>query len=143
MSVWETRIDRGSSGFAANRARMLAQLDEARALERRTAEKSAAAKPLFDQRGQLLPRERMALLLDPGAAFIELSALAGYTFDRPESDKSIPGGGSISGVGFVAGVRCVIVASDSAIEAGSIRPMGQEKMIHQLVLTKSMPLFLK
>ena len=129
MAVWETRIDIADAAFVANRARMLAQLEEARALERRTAEKSAAAKPLFDKRGQLLPRERLALLLDPGAPFIELSALAGYTFDRPEADQSIPGGGSISGIGFVSGVRCVIMASDSAIEAGSIRPMGQEKMI--------------
>ena len=129
MSVFETLVAPIDPAFAVNRAHMLAQLDEARALERRTAEKSAAAKPLFDQRGQLLPRERIALLLDPGAPFIELSALAGYLFDRPEPDQSIPGGGSISGIGFVSGVRCVIMASDSAIEAGSIRPMGQEKMI--------------
>ena len=129
MPVWQTSINSADAAFAANRARMLAQLDEARALERRTAQKSTAAKPLFDKRGQLLPRERIALLLDPGAPFIELSALAGYTFDTPDPDKSIPGGGSITGVGFVSGVRCVILASDSAIEAGSIRPMGQEKMI--------------
>ena len=129
MIAFETCIQSADAAFAANRAHMLAQLDEARALERRTAEKSASAKPLFDKRGQLLPRERIALLLDPGAPFIELSALAGYLFDRLEPDKSIPGGGSISGIGFVSGVRCVIMASDSAIEAGSIRPMGQEKMI--------------
>ena len=129
MQLWETSINSVDAAFAANRARMLAQLDEARALERRTAERSAAAKPLFDKRGQLLPRERIALLLDPGAPFIELSALAGYTFDTPDPEKSIPGGGSITGIGFVSGVRCVILASDSAIEAGSIRPMGQEKMI--------------
>ncbi len=129
MAALETNILSADAAFAANRAAMLAQLEEARALERRTAEKSATAKPLFDKRGQLLPRERIALLLDPGAPFIELSALAGYLFDRPEPEKSIPGGGSISGIGFVSGVRCVIMASDSAIEAGSIRPMGQEKMI--------------
>ncbi len=129
MAAFQSNIQTSGAAFTANRAAMLAQLDEARALERRTAEKSASAKPLFDKRGQLLPRERIALLLDPGAPFIELSALAGYLFDRPEPDKSIPGGGSISGIGFVSGVRCVIMASDSAIEAGSIRPMGQDKMI--------------
>ena len=100
-----------------------------RALERRTAEKSAAAKPLFGKRGQLLPRERIALLLDRGAPFFELSAPVGYTFDTPDPDRSIPGGGSIIGIGFVSGVRCVILASDSAIEVGSIRPMSREKMI--------------
>ena len=86
MQLWETSINSVDAAFAANRARMLAQLDEARALERRTAERSAAAKPLFDKRGQLLPRERIALLLDPGAPFIELSALAGYTFDTPDPE---------------------------------------------------------
>ncbi len=108
---------------------MLALLAEAKALEQRTADKSASAKPLFDKRGQLLPRERVALLLDPGAPFIEMSALAGYQLDRPEADKSVPGGGCISGVGFVSGVRCVVMASDSGVEAGSIRPMGQDKIV--------------
>ena len=129
MAAFESALCATGPEFALNRDRMLAQLDDARALERRTAEKSASAKPMFDKRSQVLPRERIALLLDPGAPFIELSALAGYLFDRPEPEKSIPGGGSISGIGFVSGVRCVIMASDSAIEAGSIRPMGQEKMI--------------
>ncbi len=134
MAAFETGIKTSDTAFAANRTAMLAQLDQARALERRTAEKSASAKPLFDKRGQLLPRERIALLLDPGAPFIELSALAGYLFDRPEPDQSIPGGGSISGIGFVSGVRCVILASDAAIEAGSIRPMGQDKMIRAQII---------
>ncbi len=129
MAVFETCLQTADGAFATNRATMLAQLEEARMLERRTADKSASAKPLFDKRGQLLPRERVALLLDSGAPFIELSALAGYLFDRPEPEKSIPGGGCISGVGFVSGVRCVIMASDSGVEAGSIRPMGQDKII--------------
>ncbi len=125
----ETGINSSDAAFTANRAHMLALLAEARALEQRTRDKSASAKPLFDKRGQLPPRERVALLLDPGAPFIEMSALAGFLFDRPEPDKSIPGGGCISGIGFVSGVRCVIMASDSGVEAGSIRPMGQDKII--------------
>jgi len=129
MPAYETQIDTADPQFAENRAHMLACLAEARALEQRTADKSASAKPLFDKRGQLLPRERVALLLDPGAPFIEMSALAGYQLDRPEADKSIPGGGCISGVGFVSGVRCVVMASDSGVEAGSIRPMGQDKIV--------------
>ena len=129
MPAYETQIDTADPQFAENRAHMLACLVEARALEQRTADKSASAKLLFDKRGQLLPRERVALLLDPGSPFIEMSALAGYQLDRPEADKSIPGGGCISGVGFVSGVRCVVMASDSGVEAGSIRPMGQDKIV--------------
>jgi geranyl-CoA carboxylase beta subunit len=129
MPVIESRINPDSAGFAANRAHMERLLGEVRALEARTRARSDAAKPRFDQRGQLLPRERLALLLDPGAPYVELSALAGYGLDRPDLDMSIPGGGSISGIGFVAGVRCVVLASDAGIEAGSIRPMGLEKML--------------
>ena len=129
MPIFETNIPSTGPALALNRTHMLALLDEARALEQRTRDKSASTKPLFDKRGQLLPRERVALLLDPGAPFIEMSALAGFLFDRPEADKSIPGGGCISGIGFVSGVRCLIMASDSGVEAGSIRPMGQDKII--------------
>ena len=64
-----------------------------RALEERTRAASAAAKDRFHKRGQLLPRERVALVLDPGSPFIELSTLAGYMFDVPDADKSVPGGG--------------------------------------------------
>ena len=128
MPVLESRVDPLGAAYAANAAHMERLLNEARALEARTRERSAASKPLFDKRGQLLPRERLALLLDAGSPFLELSALAGYGLDRPEPDKSIPGAGVISGIGFVSGVRCMVMVSDAGIEAGAIRPMGLEKM---------------
>ena len=56
----------------------------------------------------MLPRERVALVLDPGTPFIELSTLAGYMFDVSDADKSVPGGGLIAGIGFVAGIRCMV-----------------------------------
>ncbi|NCV88741.1 MAG: acyl-CoA carboxylase subunit beta, partial [Betaproteobacteria bacterium] len=64
---------------------MLEQLGRLRALEARTVQQSAAAKTLFDRRGQLLPRERLARLLDPGAPWLEFSTLAGYGMDRNAS----------------------------------------------------------
>jgi hypothetical protein len=112
-----------------------------RALEARTAAASARAKPLFDKRGQLLPRERVTRLLDPGAPWLELSTMAGFGLDNPDPDKSIPGGGVINGIGFVSGVRCVINASDAGIDAGAIQHMGREKILRgqQIALENRLP----
>ena len=54
----------------------LARLAQWHELQDRAALASAQSKPVFDKRGQLLPRERVALLLDPGAPFLSLCALA-------------------------------------------------------------------
>src|SRR3954468_15206847 len=104
MAVIDSTIAASSLAYKANRDGMLALIGRMRALEERTRKASAAAKDRFHQRGQLLPRERVALVLDPGSPFIELSTLAGYMFDVPDVDKSVPGGGLIAGIGFVSGV---------------------------------------
>ena len=62
-------------------------------MEERTRAASAAAKDRFHKRGQLLPRERVALVLDPGSPFIELSTLAGYRFDVADAEKACPAAG--------------------------------------------------
>jgi geranyl-CoA carboxylase beta subunit len=129
MPAIQSKIDVSSAAFQSNRASMLALVDVLRKLETRTRQKSDAAKPLFDKRGQLLPRERIARLLDIGAPWLELSSLAGYCLDNPDPEKSIPGGGMISGIGYVAGVRAMVVASDSGIDAGAIQHMGREKLL--------------
>ena len=103
MTILESTIAPSSDAYKANRDGMLALIARMRALEERTRAASAAAKDRFHKRGQLLPRERVALVLDPGSPFIELSTLAGYMFDVPDADKSVPGGGVIAGIGFVVG----------------------------------------
>ena len=102
MPVIDNTIATGSAAYKANREGMLALIARMRALEERTRAASAAAKDRFHKRGQLLPRERVALVLDPGSPFIELSTLAGYMFDVPDDDKSVPGGGVVAGIGFVS-----------------------------------------
>ena len=118
-----------SPAAQARREAMLARIAAWRALEDRAAQASAAAKPVFDKRGQLLPRERVALLLDRGAPWLPLSSLAGYMQDTKDPAKSVPGGGMIAGIGFVEGVRCMVVASDSGIDAGAIQAMGLDKIL--------------
>ncbi|HCT04494.1 MAG TPA: acetyl-CoA carboxylase carboxyltransferase subunit, partial [Pseudomonas sp.] len=78
MPVIESLIDSHSAQFAQNREAMLAALAHLRQLEQNLLAKADEAKPKFDKRGQLLPRERLNLLLDPGAPFLELAGLAGY-----------------------------------------------------------------
>src|SRR6202166_4353924 len=117
MTVIESTIAPSSDTFKANRTGMLALISRMRALEDRARAASAAAKDRFHKRGQLLPRERVALVLDPGAPFIELSTLAGYGFDVPDPDKSVPGGGLIAFCRFVASAACMVSANDSGIDA--------------------------
>ena len=141
MPVFETKIDVRSQAFAQNRKAHLALIDEFRALEKKIVETSARAKKKFDERGQILPRERIALILDRGAPFLEISTLCGYKMHDDDGDASISGGGGISGIGFVAGVRCVVSASDSGIKGGAATPMGVHKglRVQALALENKLP----
>jgi geranyl-CoA carboxylase beta subunit len=141
MPAIESKLNPQSAAFQANRAAMLELVGRVRALEARAAQASAKSKPLFDKRGQLLPRERVARLLDPGAPWLLLSSMAGFCLDNPDPEKSIPGGGMIAGIGYVSGVRVVVVASDAGIDAGAIQHMGREKYLRaqQLALDNKLP----
>src|SRR5438105_14148466 len=141
MAIIENTVATGSDAFKANRDGMLALIARMRGLEERTRAASAAAKDRFHKRGQLLPRERVALVLDPGCPFIELSTLAGYMFDVPEADKSVPGGGLIAGIGLVAGIRCMVSANDAGIDAGALQPFGLDKTlrVQELAIENKLP----
>src|SRR5438445_9607215 len=122
MPILETRIDPASPGYLANREQMLALIAEFRALEQQVRDASNAKRELFRKRGQLLPRERVALLLDRGAPWLELSTLAGYRMHDDDGRDGVQGGGGIAGIGYVSGIRCVVAASDSAIKGGTSTP---------------------
>jgi geranyl-CoA carboxylase beta subunit len=129
VAIFESRIDPRAPAFAENRERMLGKVLEIRNLEQKVRDASAQAADKFKARGQLLPRERIEKLLDPGRPFVELSPLAGYKMHDDDGDENIAGGGSIIGIGFVEGVRSIVVANDSAIKGGSISPMGLKKSL--------------
>jgi len=130
-----------SDAARTRRAAMLERIAQLRAIEARAAAASAQSKPVFDKRGQLLPRERIALLIDPGAPWLPLCTLAGFLQDTPDAEQSVPGGGVVAGIGFIAGVRCMVVASDSGIEAGAIQPRGLEKIlrVQDIALENKLP----
>ncbi|WP_038201237.1 acyl-CoA carboxylase subunit beta [Xenophilus azovorans] len=141
MATLESTLSPGSASFQANREGMLALLGRVRACERRAVEASERSRARFEQRGQLLPRERLSLLLDPGTPFLEIASLAGLGLDNPDLDKSVPGGGVIAGIGWVSGMRVMVTASDSGIDAGALQPMGLPKQlrIQELALENRLP----
>ncbi|WP_425045181.1 acyl-CoA carboxylase subunit beta [Primorskyibacter sp. S87] len=118
-----SQVVRDSESFAKNRADMLALVDELRHLEARPVELSEKRRERMEARGQITPRERLARLLDPGMPFLQLHSLAGYLVDSPNPEKSVPGAAVIAGIGFVSGVRCVVVVDDSGIKAGAMVEM--------------------
>jgi len=141
MSFPASAWNPASATALARREAALERIAVLRALEARSADASARSRPVFDKRGQLLPRERVALLLDPGAPWLPLMSLAGYLRDTKDPERSVPGGGTIAGIGFVSGVRCMVVASDSGIDAGAIQPGGLEKIlrVQEMALENRLP----
>lgn len=141
MASIESSLSIASDAYSANREGMQALLERTRLYEARTRQKSAASRERFEKRGQMLPRERLSLLLDPGTPFLELSTLAGLGLDHPDLERSVPGGGVIAGIGFVSGIRCMVMASDSGIDAGALQPMGLDKILRaqELALENKLP----
>jgi geranyl-CoA carboxylase beta subunit len=127
MPALRSALNTKSESFRSNVTRMTERLDQVRALESQVREGSADKRAKFDKRGQLLPRERVARLIDRGTPFLELSTLAGLGMHDDDGKKTVLGGGTIIGIGIVAGKRCLVTASDSALKGGTISPMGLKK----------------
>jgi geranyl-CoA carboxylase beta subunit len=141
MPVIQSEIDAHSPSFTQNREAMLATIEGFRAVEQQVLDKAFAAKAKFEKRGQLLPRERMNLLLDPGAPFLELASLAGYKL-HDDKDGSMAGGGLVAGIGYIQGVRCMLIANNSAIKGGTISPSGLKKCLRlqQIATENKLPM---
>lgn len=77
------------------------------------------------ERNKLTARERIAYLCDTDAPFIELGAFAG--FEMYEEQGGCPAGGTVSGIGYVSGRQCIIVANDQTVKAGAWFPISGKK----------------
>ncbi len=124
MTTLQTAIDPRSEVFKANAAAMavlVADLEAKLAEAALGGDERARAKHLA--RGKLLPRDRVAGLLDPGAPFLELSPLAAQGM----YDGSIHGASMITGIGRVSGRECVIVCNDATIKGGTYYPVTVKK----------------
>jgi 3-methylcrotonyl-CoA carboxylase beta subunit len=124
MSILRTHANPGSEEFRSNLAANEALVDDLQAeLERVRQGGGERARQRHVDRGKLLPRHRVDRLLDPGAPFLELSALAAHGL----YDDEAPGAGIITGIGRVSGRECVIVANDATVKGGTYYPMTVKK----------------
>lgn len=141
MSVFKSKVSAASQGFLDNRRDMLALIEQLQSLNARGAIISERRRSRFEARGQLTPRERLSRLLDPGMPFMAIGNLAGYLLDTDDAEKSIPGSTIIAGIGFIAGVRCVVVVDDSGIQAGSLTTAGgyRVRRSEQIALEQKLP----
>ncbi len=141
MTVFNSKINPGSESFRKNREEMLAHIAHLQQLNSRGAMISERRRPRFEARGQLTPRERLARLLDPGMPLLAIGNIAGYLLDNPDPEKSIPGSTIIAGIGFISGVRCVVVVDDSGIQAGSLTTAGGYRLrrAEEIALQQKLP----
>ena len=140
MTVLESRINTQDETFRANREGMLAAVAALREVESKVLATEDRARAKYHKRGQMLPRERVHLLIDRGSPFLELSTLCGYKM-HDDKDGSLAGGNTIAGIGYVEGVRCLIVASNSAIKGGTMTPFGVQKTLRlqEIALQQKLP----
>jgi len=131
-------IDPGSEQFTANRDAMLTALHEIQQLQAKVAagggsgdpEKNARTIARHRKRGKLLPRERIAYLLDGGSPFLELSPLAGWGTQDPL------GAGVVTGIGTISGTECVIVANDPTVKGGAQGPSSVRKGLRAMDIAR-------
>ena len=129
MPVLESKLNPRSAEFLANAAAMHGLVQDLQTQLLRTALGGGeAARAKHTARGKLLPRDRVAMLLDPGTPFLELSPLAalGMYPDRDGSD-SAPCAGVVAGIGRVSGVDCMVICNDATVKGGTYYPMTVKK----------------
>ncbi|HEY1077330.1 MAG TPA: carboxyl transferase domain-containing protein [Fontimonas sp.] len=140
MPVIESKVDTGGAQFQQYREGMLDLIGQWRAVEDKGRAEEESKRARYHERGQILPRERVHLMLDRGSPWLELSTLAGYKM-HDDKDGSLAGGNNITGIGYVSGVRCMVSASNSAIKGGTMTPWGVQKglRIQEIALQQKLP----
>jgi len=112
----ESKIDVHSEGFKNNKEEFLRLLDEYKRILKKI--KHGAPKIAVErhkERGKLLARERIDLLLDPNTPFLEFSPLAAYG----AYDNQFPAAGIITGIGVIHGREALIIANDATVKGGT------------------------
>jgi len=124
MSALASSISPASDAFRANAEKMrdlVADIAEkAATIEQGGSEES---RQRHVARGKLLPRERLAQLLDFGSPFLEIGQFAAHGM----YGEDIPGAGMIAGVGRIEGTECVIVVNDATVKGGTYYPITVKK----------------
>jgi acyl-CoA carboxylase subunit beta len=131
MPVLSSRVDTASEAYRGNRAGQLAAiaaLDEQLELAR------AGGGPKYAKRhrdrGRLLARERVELLVDRDSPLLELSSLAAWGTEFPV------GASIVTGIGVVSGVECVLIAHDPTVRGGAMNPYTLRKTLRALEIAR-------
>jgi 3-methylcrotonyl-CoA carboxylase beta subunit len=138
MTILKTQLNARSADFQSNVAAMQSVVDDLHS----TVDKIAlggpeAARQKHLARGKLLPRERVAGLLDPGTPFLEISQLAAHGMYGGD----VPAASVIAGIGRVNGVECMIVANDATVKGGTYYPLTVKKHLRaqEIALENRLP----
>ena len=124
MSIIRSAVSTTSAAFRENRARMadlVAEMGEK--AEAVMAGGGAQARDRHTARGKLLPRERVARLLDRESPFLEIGLFAATGLYGGE----VPGAGVVAGIGRVSGQDCMIVCNDATVKGGTYFPLSVKK----------------
>ena len=133
MSIIETQLETQSEQFKQNWQEMHNSVLEFKKIELSVIEAAKAKAPRYIKRGLLPPRERLTALLDLATPFLELSTLCGY-MQEGDIDGSAAGGGCITGIGYISGVRCMIMIDDYLTKGGSVTQLGSAKRQRMLAI---------
>ncbi len=128
MRQFTTAIDTGSARFAENLAAYEADLAILReriqfAIDGGRGRERSIARHL--DRGKVMVRERIDMVIDAESPFLELSSLAGFG----QVDDAFPGAGIVTGIGLVHGVPWMFIANDATVKGGSLFPAGIKKHV--------------
>ncbi len=130
-TVLSSLLDTRGEQYTTNRTASLAvldQLDSQLELVRAGGGERYAAR--HRDRGRLLARERIELLLDRDAAFLELSSLAAW------GTAFTVGASIVTGIGVASGVECVLIAHDPTVRGGAMNPISLKKTLRALEIAK-------
>ena len=117
LTIASLAFERQRDAYLALMSRLQARRDEA------TLGGNEKSRKLHKSRGQMLPRERIAALLDPGSPFLEIGHLAGA--DLYEGVP--PGATMITGVGQVGGRACMLIVNDATVKGGTMFGMTTKR----------------
>jgi 3-methylcrotonyl-CoA carboxylase beta subunit len=124
MNVLKTAVAPDSQNFAKNKAAMQGLVADLRGKVALIAQGGGAkARERHIARGKLLPRDRVAALIDPGTPFLEFSQFAAYEVYA----GTVPAAGLISGIGRICGQECVVIANDATVKGGTYYPLTVKK----------------
>ena len=124
MTALSSSISTSSDAFKDNAQAMAALVAEMRDKAAQTELGGPEhARERHKSRGKLLPRERLAQLIDPGSSFLEIGQFAAHGLYGGD----IASAGIITGVGRIEGTECVIVVNDATVKGGTYYPLTVKK----------------